>query len=55
MNSAAQGAGSYKDVSMKDKQAKMMIQGGRHPGMRKQLQLPGAEIVKALQEHWANA
>lgn len=55
MNSAAQGAGSYKDVSTKDKQTKMMIEGGRHTGMCKQLQLPGAEIVKALQEHRANA
>lgn len=35
MNSAAQGAGSYKDVSMKDKQTKTMTEGGRHTGMCK--------------------
>lgn len=32
-----------------------MVEGGRNTGMCQQLQLPGAEIVKALQGKRANA
>lgn len=55
MNFTAQRAGSYKDVSTKDKPAKWWWREEKNTGTCQQLQLPGAEIVKALHGKWADA